>query len=314
MGVMIKLMTKMIALIISVAIGLSYSVNAQIGINTDGTDPDNSAILDVKSTDKGLLPPRMTTAQIVAIESPAEGLMVYNTDTKSLFLFNGTLWGGTNTGFLCGDQIMVADGNIYNTVLMGTQCWMKENLRTTTYSDGTPIPNVTDVTAWSNLTTGAYTWYDNDISWKEEYGALYNWYATVDANLCPTGWHVPTDSEWTILTDYIGGPDSPHGNELKSCRQVNSPSGGNCNTSEHPRWNESSTQYGTDDYGFSGLPSGYRKDNGYFYNIGGIGAWWSSTQYVSYNAWVRYLSYGIGNVGVDSPNKKYGYSVRCLKD
>ena len=111
---------------------------------------------------------------------------------------------------------------------------MKENLKTTTYRNGTAIPNVTDENAWINLTTGAYVWYDNNISWKDLYGALYNWFATVDTNgLCPTGWHVPTDYEWTSLTDFIGGTGEPHGNELKSCRQDNSPLGGGCNQASH---------------------------------------------------------------------------------
>ncbi len=147
---------------------------------------------------------------------------------------------------------------------------MKENLKTTTYNNGISIPNVTDANAWYNLTSGAYVWYDNDISWKDKYGALYNWYATIDSNgLCPSGWRVPTNDEWTALTDFIGGTGA-HGNELKSCRQVNSPSGGSCNTSEHPRWEDdtSSGNYGTDDYGFSGLPGGGRYGSGYFGNIG----------------------------------------------
>jgi len=209
------------------------------------------------------------------------------------------------------------DGNVYNTVLIGAQCWMKENLKTTTYRNGTAIPNVTDANAWSNLTTGAYVWYDNGISWKDSYGALYNWFTTVDPNgLCPTGWHVPTHDEWTVLTDNIGGTGSPHGNELKSCRQVNSPLGGDCNTSEHPRWEEDiyMGNYGTDDYGFSGLPGGFRVTFGNFDPIGLTGYWWSSTEYSSLYAWFRYLSCNSGNVSLLITDKRNGYSVRCLRD
>ena len=215
----------------------------------------------------------------------------------------------------CGDPITDIDNNTYNTVVIGNQCWMAENLKTTTYRNGTAIPNVTDGNAWSNLTTGAYVWYDNDISWKDSYGALYNWYTTVDANgLCPTGWHVPTNDEWTALTDYIGGTGSPHGNELKSCRQVNSPLGGGCNTNVHPRWNEHGTHYGTDDYGFSGLPGGYRSSSGSFYSIGDYGSWWSSTEYSSFYAWTRGLYCNYGFVYVGSNYKQRGFSVRCLRD
>ncbi|MFO8129152.1 MAG: FISUMP domain-containing protein [Bacteroidales bacterium] len=207
------------------------------------------------------------------------------------------------------------DGNVYNTVQIGNQCWMKENLKTTTYRNGTAIPNVTDANAWSNLTTGAYVWYDNDISCKDKYGALYNWFTTVDSNgLCPTGWHVPTHDEWTALTDYIGGTSSPHGNELKSCRQVNSPLGGGCNTSEHPRWNENNYDWGTDDYGFSGLPGGTRSHLGAFNFVGGTGYWWSSTVTSSNYAWNRFLYYGNGLVLVGSFSKRHGFSVRCLRD
>ncbi len=116
------------------------------------------------------------------------------------------------TGVPCPDMPTVTDidGNVYNTVLIGGQCWMKENLKTTTYNNGTPIPHAPDASTWTNLSSGAYVWYDNDISWKNSYGALYKWYTTVDGNgLCPTGWHVATNDEWTVLTDYIGGIGSP---------------------------------------------------------------------------------------------------------
>ena len=207
------------------------------------------------------------------------------------------------------------DGNTYNTVQIGDQCWMQENLKTTSYNNGTSIPNITDNIDWLSLTTGAYVWYNNDISWKGSYGALYNWYATVDTKgLCPTGWHIPTDDEWTILTDYIGGIDFPHGNELKSCRQINSPDSGECNTTEHPRWEEN-FNYGTDNYGFSGLPGGIRNIGaGNFSDIGETGFWWSSTENTSYYGWIRALDYSIGFVVLGGNGKAYGNSVRCLRD
>lgn len=207
------------------------------------------------------------------------------------------------------------DGNTYNTVQIGNQCWMKENLKTTTYRNGTSIPNVTDANAWGNFTTGAYVWHDNDASWKHLYGALYNWHTTVDANgLCPDGWHVPTNDEWTTLTNFIGGTGELHGNELKSCRQVNSPLGGGCYTSEHPRWNSNSSNWGTDDYGFSGLPGSHRFINGDFDYIGISGLWWSSTEDSAYNAWYRVLNYSYGYVIVNDYRKQAGFSVRCLRD
>jgi uncharacterized protein (TIGR02145 family) len=194
---------------------------------------------------------------------------------------------------------------------------MKENLKTTTYSNGVPIPNVTNNTEWVNLTTGAYAWYNNEIIWKDKYGAMYNWYATIDINgLCPTGWHVPKNSEWTNFINYIGGTVSPHGNELKSCRQVNSPLGGNCNKSEHPRWSEDiySGNYGTDEYGFSGLPGGLRGESGTFCDFGNHGLWWSSTECLPNTAWLYYLDYYGGYVIQYDFPKESGFSVRCIRD
>jgi uncharacterized protein (TIGR02145 family) len=230
------------------------------------------------------------------------------------FHYTGNPCSGTPT-------ITDIDGNIYNTVQIGDQCWMKENLKTTTYSNGTPIPNIIDNQEWTTISTGAYAWQENDISWKNVYGAIYNWYTTVDPNgLCPAGWHVPSDDEWTVLTDFIGGTESPHGNELKSCRQVNSPLGGGCTTTEHPRWEEydNNYYYGTDDYGFSGLPGGNRDcvSPGSFGNIGIIGLWWSTSQYgPDHLAGFRGLIYHYSSVSYQGHvNQHFGYSVRCLRD
>jgi len=203
-----------------------------------------------------------------------------------------------------------ADGNEYPTVLIGDQCWMKENLKTTKYKDESPIPNVEDANAWANLTTGAYAWYENDNTWENKYGAMYNWYAVDDPKgLCPTGWHVPSEDEWTILTSYINGYNN--GYKLKSCRQVNSPLGGECNTTEHPRWDES-VVYGADQFGLSLLPGGSREPPGYFMSIGSIGYWWAST-YDLDAAWFAHIGNG-NSLFITDTNPKRGYSVRCLKD
>ncbi len=208
------------------------------------------------------------------------------------------------------------DGNVYNTVLIGSQCWMAENLKTTTYNNNLPIPNVTETGDWLSLTTGAYVWQSNDISWKDLYGALYNWWAIDNpAGLCPTGWHVPEDDEWTVLTDFIGGMGSPHGNELKSCRQVNSPLGGDCLTTEHPRWNYADTHYGTNDYFFSVFPGGFRSIfGGGFWDIGDTGNWWTSTESSTDEAVRRAIGDEWGGVYEYNSDKRYGFSVRCIKD
>jgi uncharacterized protein (TIGR02145 family) len=115
------------------------------------------------------------------------------------------------------------------------------------------------------------------------------------------------------LTDFIGGTGSPHGNELKFCRQVNSPLSGSCNTSEHLRWNDSGV-HGTDDYGFSGLPGGSRGSNGTFEGVGQTGYWWSSAEQYSSSAWLRYVNYGFDDISMYTFYKLNGFLVRCLRD
>jgi uncharacterized protein (TIGR02145 family) len=188
------------------------------------------------------------------------------------------------------------EGHIYQTVLIGNQIWMAENLRTATYANGEPIANVTDTT-WTQLSTGAWCHYDNNTANDAIYGKLYNWYTTVDPRgLCPAGWHVPTDAEWTVLTDYLGG-ESVAGGKMKTITGWNAP-----NTSA------------TNESGFSGLPGGFRSINtGTFYSVGLSGSWWSSSGSTAL-AWYRNLGYNNGNAYRNDNNKRFGLSVRCLRD
>ncbi|MGC3977928.1 MAG: FISUMP domain-containing protein [Paludibacteraceae bacterium] len=189
------------------------------------------------------------------------------------------------------------DGNNYAVVKIGTQTWMAENLKTTTYKDDIDIPNITDNTAWNNLTTGAYCYYGNDATtYHTLYGCLYNWYAVNTGKLAPAGWHVPTDAEWTTLSDYLGGGDVA-GGKMKSTTGWNSPNTGATNSS-----------------GFSALPSGCRTYNGSFINTNYEGTWWSSTQTTIDNAWDRVLSFGSSNMPSYVDRKYYGISIRCVKD
>ena len=168
------------------------------------------------------------------------------------------------------------DGYQYDTVHIGTQIWFAENLRTTHYNDGTLIPNVTDNTAWSGLSSGARAYYANDSTqYDSVYGALYNWYAVETGNLCPTGWHVPTDEDWTTLTDTLGG-EVIAGGKLKEKDTVH--------------WNSPNID-ATDEVGFTGLPGGLRSDSGSFFGIRGGGYWWSATPVNSDNSWYRTLIY-----------------------
>ena len=197
-----------------------------------------------------------------------------------------------------GEGATDVDGNTYKSVIIGEQEWFAENLKTSKYSDGKAIPNVTDSAQWRNLSTGAWCNYNNSSSNDDTYGKLYNWYAVNTSKLCPTGWHVPTDAEWTVLTDYLtaDGHSGSEGTALKS------------------------TSFGgTDDYGWLGLPGGNRNSsgNGNFIYIGSHGKWWSSSQFnTSNDAWFRGLYSGKDNVyrGFGEYGEECGFSVRCLKD
>lgn len=215
------------------------------------------------------------------------------------------------------------DGNVYQTVIIGNQEWMAENLRVTRYNNEDNIPTDLSNAAWSSTTSGAYAIYNNNTNMLQAYGRLYNWYAVDDPRgLCPEGWSVPSDADWTALVDYVvseGFPNesnNPNGaaNALKSCRQVNSPLGGACNTSTHPRWDSHGTHYGSDEFGFSALPGGRRVANGNYFSIGETGRWWSSSEDSPTSAWLRGMSSSDGDVSRNNPNKRVGFSIRCFRD
>ena len=234
-------------------------------------------------------------------------------------------WGTVSTASVpafspCGTTISDIDGNSYNTILIGAQCWTKENLRVRRYNNGTSI--LFDATGgsggssstWQNLTIGAHTIYANDStttpSNRTKYGYLYNWYAakgiyttgniasTDTLNICPSGWHVPTDAEWTTLTTELGG-ESVAGGKMKSIGTA--------------YW--SSQSAGTDNSsGFSALPGGYRTVDGSFYDIRNLAFFWSATEYDYGLAWNRNLYYHNGSVNRSINLKSFGASVRCLRD
>jgi uncharacterized protein (TIGR02145 family) len=207
-----------------------------------------------------------------------------------------TLPPGNSTGTFTDSR----DGKVYNWVQIGSQVWMAENLKSTKDNEGTPIPLVTDNLTWSNLSTPGYCWFNNDqATYGNVYGALYNWYAVNTGKLCPSGWHIPSDAEWTILSTFLGG-EAVAGGKMKETGTAHwlSPNTGATNTS-----------------GFSALGSGYRRpDNGVFYRINDHGVWWSSTEFSATNAWGRGLYYDYAHLGLWNDIKSCGFSVRCLKD
>ena len=185
----------------------------------------------------------------------------------------------------------------------------KKNLNVSKYRNGDAIPQVQDADAWSKLTTGAWCYYDNDASNGTKYGKLYNWYAVNDPRgLAPKGFHIPSNAEWSILIDYLGGA-AVAGTKMKSTSGWYNDKGNSGWFQIIPNGN------GTNSSGFSGFPGGYRGGiNGTFYHVGRVGHWWSATEYNSYFAWHRVLYYFSGKVSSYDDSKEQAYSVRCLRD
>ena len=199
----------------------------------------------------------------------------------------------------CPGTVTDIDGNVYQTVKIGNQCWMVENLKVTRYRDEYPIPNVTNGDEWRTLTTDAYCNYRNNEYFATTYGRLYNWYAVDNSRgLAPEGWHVPTDEDWQTLIDYLDG------------KWV---AGGKLKEAGTTHWQSPNTG-ATNETGFTALPGGWRFLDGYFYDMGQIANYWSSTEFNSYNAWCRVLWWNHPYVSRNNRPKSWGFSVRCIKD
>jgi len=273
-----------------------------------------------------------TPATLTSTNADTKVYMVINPGTQTGNCLIGVSSDGTtwkyisktalSGGFLRGNKYVVSvdaatatdpvddiDGNTYTTVTIGTQVWMAQNLKTTKYNDGSNIPNVTGNTAWGALSTGAYCDYDNTSSNSTTYGRLYNWYAVDNnastkvasnggKNICPVGWHVSTDAEWTTLSTYLGGT---------------SVAGGKLKESGTAHWTTPNPG-ATNESGFTALPGGYRYYDGtYFSGIGSYGYWWSSSPDGVF-ADIRYIYYNNSNITRSYNNLKFGHSVRCVKD
>jgi uncharacterized protein (TIGR02145 family) len=221
------------------------------------------------------------------------------TNSITTIVFNFNVSYGTMT-----DQ----DSNVYKTVTIGTQTWMAENLRTTKYRNGEPIPNVTDNYAWVVLTTGAYCSYANTDN-KDEiatYGRLYNWYAIADSlNIAPKGWHVPSWAEWNTLTTYLDGNYEP-GGKMKET--------GTTHWSAPDDW-DAMDAHTTNESGFTALPSGFRYFlDGTFHNLGFTGFWWSSTVFSATEAYNLSLIYNSDFSFRNYVPVQGGFAVRLVKD
>jgi len=302
--------------------------DAYIIVKSAGTDSEINEVIVWLDTPATLSPTTATSVYmvinpgtqtddcIIGLDLVGDGTMTYSISKAAPVITSDPLVKGFSRGkkYVVPIDLRVTDvdNNVYNTITIGTQFWMAENLKTTKYNDGTAITNVPEESTWATLTTEAYCWYNNDgATYKATYGALYNWYA-VDAtsnggrNICPVGWHVPTDDEWTTLTTYLGGVSTNVAKALAA----------------KTNWSTSdiADAVGNDltinnSSGFTALPGGYRSfGDGNFYNVGNTGYWWSSTAGAPY-PWTRALEYNYATVYSNNSNpEKFGVSVRCMRD
>jgi uncharacterized protein (TIGR02145 family) len=235
-----------------------------------------------------------TQWDIVPVGLPGQ-VLTLSKERKPVWSFNG--------------MVTDIDGNVYNTVTIGAQTWTVDNLKTTRYNDGTAIPLVTDRFEWVTLAAPGYCWYNNDISNKENYGALYNWHVIATGKLAPVGWHVPTDAEWEIMQNYLiangyNWDGTTTGNKIAKSLAAKT----NWNTSTYPGaiGNDLTTNNRS---GFSGLPVGIRNSHGDFEAIGYLGDYWSATAWNYHNLCSDNECLSIGSYSLSA-----GFSVRLVRD
>ncbi|MCX6272818.1 MAG: hypothetical protein NTU44_16695 [Bacteroidetes bacterium] len=281
---------------------------AQLSVSNNNSAAHPSAMFEVKSTEKGLLPPRMTTAQRDAIVNPAEGLYLFNLDKNMMEFFNGTEWRQfsypSSSEVLCGnDFIDFRDNQVYPTILIGTQCWMKKNMNIGVMVNST-VTGSSHSDVSNNGVIEKYC-FNNDPAYCAIYGGLYDWnemmqYSTTAGvqGICPSGWHIPTDAEWTILTDYLGGEDV---------------AGGKMKETGLTHWTAPNIG-ATNESGFTAIGTGIRYYTGTFDGIKNSTYLTSSSEQLTLYVIYRGAYGGYAKLWRGSYNlKTEGESLRCMR-
>lgn len=273
----------------------SLLLSQNVAINGDGSQPHASAILDLQAFDKGLLVPRLEAAERQAIEAPANGLLVFQTDGRSgFYFFDGGGWKPIDAGGANG-RISDVDGHIYEVVAIGEQRWLGRNLAVTSFRNGDPIPFVSGGNEWEIGDAPAQTAYNSmPESYGATYGRLYNGYTITDPRgLCPEGWHVPDSDDWLALIDYLG---DAAGGILKAVGGWEEPNTGALNS-----------------IGFSALPGGYRLDDGHYADLTRQAAFWSAPGMNRSNPEAFILKHDSEQLLQEQRPERQGLSVRCVR-
>lgn len=281
------------------------TVNGKLSVEAMAinNDPKPSAVVDLSNSSKGFLPPKLTNYQRNEIKSPEIGLTIFNTDSNCLEFYLAQGWYN-----LCKNQIVAVtdiEGNSYSLVTIGSQIWLDQNLNVTKFNNGDSITELPKVSDWINTSNPAWCWYGN-IPRSNYLGKLYNWNVVNDTrNVCPVGFHVPTDVEWTTLTTFYGGENIAAG----PLKQTGTTTWASPNTGA-----TNSSMFTATSNGYRNFESTIYTNSNYYSALGSYGTWWTKTSFDATRAYHRYMYWGEVAVNRGASNKINGLAIRCLKD